>query len=72
MGDHETKNENENESEGRLANDRKFMNVEACIEHLLEWNQTLEKRVTALETELMSLRYSAEHGNDPRDEGWFD
>ena len=32
----------------------------------------LEKRIKALEEHLMSLDHGNEHGNDPRDGGWFD
>ena len=62
MGDHETKNESEVK-----------MDVEAMIEHLLEWNQTLENRVRHLETSLMALQVGAGDGSKHKnDGGWFD
>jgi len=69
MGDHATKSESEIK-----------MDVEALIEHLLEWNQALEYRVIELEQRIIRseraydalgrrLEGSERHVED---EGWFD
>ena len=62
------KNESESESE-------EYMTLEdwKILSALLD-NRTadLERRIRALEEHLMSLDHGNEHGNDPRDGGWFD
>ena len=62
------------EIEGLYLQSEPIMDVEALINHLLEWNQALEYRVIALEKTLIHAQHTntddgSRHQNDG---GWFD
>ena len=54
-----------NESEVKVNRELDILPLERAL-------ISLTKRVEALEEHLMSLDHGNEHGNDPRDGGWFD